>query len=191
MQFTTTEVQPLLQLILLFSDDEAMRYFSQLLQEVSWNDGFYTAFGRRFSLPRLQAWYADEGVAYHYAENLLNSHCWTPTLKALQEKVIELVSIPFNAVLVNRYRDGNDSVGWHADDERDLGANPVIASLSLGAQRTFWFREKTTNKVESVTLANGSLLLMQPPFQRQYEHAVLAEPDIRGERINLTFRLIV
>jgi len=182
---------PLLTVIQLIEDRLATDMLGRLLVETRWNDGFYLAFGRRFPLPRLQAWYADEGIDYCYAENLLNSNSWSPLLLQLREQVNAVAGERFNAVLVNRYRNGQDSVGWHADNEADLGPQPVIASLSFGAARQFCFRRNADAHTHRLTLENGSLLLMKPPFQQEYEHAVLPEPEVTTERINLTFRRVV
>ena len=167
--------------------------FRQLLVDTPWNDGSYLAAGRRFQLPRLQAWFADEGIAYRYADNLLNSHPWTPRLSALRQQVEAVTGHRFNAVLINQYRDGGDSVSWHADDEPDLGPAPTIASLSLGATRTFCLRPRGADRSPHelpIPLPSGTLLLMRAPLQRDWEHAVPAEPSVTAPRINLTFRLV-
>jgi alkylated DNA repair dioxygenase AlkB len=163
----------------------------QLQAEIPWNDGSYEAFGRQFRLPRLQAWFSNPGVAYRYASHLQNSHPWSPTLLVLLRQVEAACGHSFNAVLANCYRDGQDSVGWHADDEPDLGVAPVIASMSLGATRAFSWRPRLTpDAVCSLDLAAGTLLVMEAPFQRDYEHAVLQDARIGAARINLTFRLV-
>ena len=164
----------------------------RVLAETPWNDGSYLAGGRRFQLPRLQTWFSDPGVAYRYADNLLNSHPWTPTLLALKSRVEALCDTTFNAVLVNLYRNGQDAVGWHADDEPDLGPAPIIASLSLGAVRRFALRPKNGPSAAPLLLPlpASTLLLMSPPLQRDWEHAVLADADVTEPRINLTFRRV-
>jgi alkylated DNA repair dioxygenase AlkB len=176
----------------LLDETAASDLFRQLLAETPWNDGSYLAGGRRFQLPRLQAWFSDPGVAYRYADNLLNSHPWTPTLLDLKSRVEALCETTFNAVLVNLYRSGQDAVGWHADDEPDLGPAPVIASLSLGAVRRFALRPKNAPSVAplSLPLPAGTLLLMSPPLQRDWEHAVPADANVTEPRINLTFRRV-
>lgn len=179
----------------IFSEHSANALFERLIAEIPCNDGAYFAGGRRFTLPRLQSWHADPGVSYRYAANLCNSHPWTPLLLALRESVQALTGASFNAVLANLYRDGQDSVGWHADDEPDLGPAPLIASLSLGATRRFCIRSKGAREgaADSLELAlpSASLLVMDPPFQRDFEHSVPAEPMRVASRLNLTFRRIL
>lgn len=171
-----------------------------LLSQTQWPDGNYEVFGRRFNLPRLQSWHADPGLVYSYSDNLLVTRPWTPLLNQLRQQVEARVQAPFNAVLVNWYRDGNDYVGWHSDDERELGALPVIASLSLGVTRLFAFRRREQGADEgALALTHGSLLVMQPQFQLQWEHRVPetssapSPPGVKGAvgRINLTFRRVL
>ncbi|TDN46790.1 alkylated DNA repair dioxygenase AlkB [Azoarcus indigens] len=183
---------PLLNCWRLLDAAAAEQLFHALCAGIPWTDGSYLAAGRRFRLPRQQAWFSDAGIDYRYAQNLLNSHGWTPPLAALREQVAQLTGHRFNAVLANLYRDGEDHVGWHADDEADLGPAPVIASLSLGATRAFHWRPKpgVAGAAASLPLEAGTLLLMRAPFQQQWEHAVPAEPDIAGARLNLTFRRV-
>lgn len=190
MLFTAMRALPLLRIGRLFDETEAGQLFHRLLTETPWNDGYYLAAGRRFALPRLQAWYADPGIDYRYADNLHNSHTWTPTLQALREQVQHLSGLRFNAVLLNLYRDGRDAVGWHADDEPDLGPAPAIASLSLGATRSFSVRPRPRGEAVHVPLPAGTLLVMDPPFQQTWEHAVLANPLVMSPRLNLTFRRV-
>jgi len=166
-----------------------------LQAQIAWNEGEYLVAGRSFRLPRLQAWYADPGVEYRYAQQLLNSHAWIEPLLALRHQVEVLAGQTFNAVLVNLYRDGTDCVGWHADDEPDLGPAPVIASLSLGASRTFSVRRKVDavrpdQEHPGLLLQAGDLLVMDAPFQRDWQHAILAAPEKTGSRMNLTFRQV-
>jgi alkylated DNA repair dioxygenase AlkB len=184
---------PLVATMRLLDETAAADLCHRVLAETPWNDGSYLAGGRRFQLPRLQTWFSDPGVAYRYADNLLNSHPWTPILLDLKQQVEALCNTTFNAVLVNLYRDGQDAVGWHADDEPDLGPAPIIASLSLGAVRRFSLRPKTDPSAAplSIPLPAGTLLLMSPPLQRDWEHAVLAEADVTEPRINLTFRRVL
>lgn len=190
MLLTAMRTLPLLRIGRLFDEAQADQRFHQLLAETSWNDGYYLAAGRRFALPRLQAWYADPGIDYRYADNLHNSHAWTPTLIALREQIERVSGLSFNAVLLNLYRNGQDAVGWHADDEPDLGPSPAIASLSLGATRSFSVRPRPLGEAQHVPLPSGTLLVMDPPFQQDWEHAVLADPLVIPPRLNLTFRLV-
>lgn len=165
--------------------------FEELRSTVPWTDGTYVAGGRVFSMPRLQAWYAEPGIAYRYGENLHETAPWTPLLRAIRADVERSLGVRFNALLINLYRDGADSVGWHADDEPDLGDAPIIGSLSLGAQRQFLFRHRKTGAIEGLLLGDGELLRMNPAFQAEWEHSVPSDPKVREARINLTFRRVV
>lgn len=194
---------PLLTLETSFLTREAAQYyFLNLLQQHDWPESDYEVFGRRFSLPRQQTWHADEGIMYSYHNNLLETRSWTPVLQSLREQVEATTGTRFNAVLVNLYRNGNDYVGWHSDDEKEMGDEPVIASLSLGAERLFSYRERQDVSDDShngllqdqrragqILLPSGSLVLMQAPFQQQWEHAVLKDAT-ETPRINLTFRYV-
>jgi alkylated DNA repair dioxygenase AlkB len=166
--------------------------FQTLMDGISWTDGGYEVAGRRFALPRLQCWFADPGVVYRYADQLQNSCVWTPPLAALRDIVEGLTGRHFNAVLANLYRNGEDRVAWHADDEDDLGPAPEIASLNFGATRRFHWRPKAgvVGEAGSVALPAGTLLLMAAPFQRDWQHAVLPETEVSGPRLNLTFRRV-
>jgi alkylated DNA repair dioxygenase AlkB len=180
---------PLLRMGPLLDEREAAALFDELLKTTPWKDGSFSVAGRTFRLPRLQAWYSDPGVIYQYADKIHNSHPWTPTLQALRERVFTASGATFNGVLLNLYRDGDDAVGWHADDEANLG--PVIASLSLGATRTFSVRPRPAGEASPLPLAAGTLLVMDAPFQQEWQHAVLAEPEVREARLNLTFRTVI
>jgi len=186
------DVHPLITLAQPFSAAEADAIFATLMADIPWTDGGYEVAGRRFALPRLQCWFADAGVIYRYADQLQNSRDWLPLLASLRERVEAQTGRRFNAVLANLYRNGDDRVAWHADDEDDLGPAPEIASLNFGATRRFHWRPKTgvVGTPGSVALPAGALLLMTAPFQRDWEHAVPPEPGVSGARLNLTFRRV-
>ncbi len=165
-------------------------YCNTFVTEHPWPANHYEVFGRRFTLPRLQTWHADEGIVYRYSDNLLTTTPWTPLLSALRQQVELACGHPFNAVLVNHYRNGGDYVGWHSDDERELGESPVIASLSLGIAREFAFRGKDNHERSgTVLLPGGSLVLMAPEFQRDWQHSVPVSAATAA-RVNLTFRYV-
>jgi alkylated DNA repair dioxygenase AlkB len=170
---------------------ESDHIYRLLLQEQNWPDNSYSVAGRLFELPRLQTWHADPGISYSYSNNLLQTQPWTPLLADIRQKVELFLSFSFNAVLVNLYRNGQDYVGWHADNEADLGEQPYIASLTLGATRQFAFRQKKTAECGSVLLRSGTLLTMQPAFQHHWLHSIPAEPHVTQGRINLTFRKVI
>jgi len=174
----------------LYQPAQAQALLQALIHEVEWQQDF-VAFGRRFDVPRLQAWYADAGVHYRYSDNKLESHVWTALLLSIKEDVENQAGHGFNSVLLTYYRDGQDHVNWHADDEPELGDAPVIASLSLGATREFQYRHKQGEERGSLQLQDGELLVMQPQFQQQWEHRVPTQPQISEPRINLTFRQVV
>jgi alkylated DNA repair dioxygenase AlkB len=131
--------------------------------EQNWPDNSYHVAGRQFTLPRLQTWHANPGI--RYSNNLLETRPWTPLLSTIRLKVESFIDFSFNSVLVNLYRNGADYVGWHADNEQELGEQPFIASLTFGAERHFAFRHKQTSEEGRVLLRNGTLLIMQPDFQ--------------------------
>jgi len=172
-----------------FTAGESARIFEQLEAQISWRQDVMR-FGRREVLqPRLTAWYGDDGKTYVYSSIRNDPLPWTPVLLALKAKAEGFAGSAFNSVLLNYYRDGGDSVGWHADNEPELGARPVIASLSFGATRTFELRRRTTGKVVKLPLTAGSILVMRGTTQHHWVHRVPKEPGSAG-RINLTFRFI-
>lgn len=170
---------------------QAWALMQALREEMHWHADSYEAFGRRFELPRLQAWVSGEGIQYRYVDNLLPVQPWNARLLQVKEDIETAVDRRFNAVLLTYYRNGNDSVGWHADDEHELGEAPVIASLSLGASRRFSYRSTHSGEEHELILGNGDLLLMQAGFQENFEHRVPPEADVEGPRINLTYRRVV
>lgn len=174
-----------------YSAAESERLYQRLLREQNWPDNRYTVAGRQFTLPRLQTWHADPGIVYSYSNNLLQTRPWTPLLYAIRAKIEDLLNYRFNSVLVNLYRNGEDYVGWHADNEPELGDRPFIASLTFGAERQFAFRHKQSFEQGQVLLRSGSLLVMQPDFQHHWLHSIPMQKNVSRERINLTFRKVL
>lgn len=175
----------------MFNLADADRLLTEVRDTTAWRQDSLRLYGRPISLPRLTAWYGDEGAAYTYSgiENVPLP--WTPALIEVQRSVEFAANTVFNSVLLNRYRTGRDSVAWHSDDEPEFGEDPVIASVSFGATRTFQFRHKTrTHLKRSIELPHGSLLVMRGATQRNWLHRVPKTTTAVGERINLTFRLI-
>jgi alkylated DNA repair dioxygenase AlkB len=169
----------------------AAALFDALHREIPWEQHRLRLFGREVGSPRLSCWIGDEGTAYKYSGTRFEPHAWTPTLASLRDELAERFDLRFNSVLANLYRDGGDSMGWHSDDERELGPEPVIASLSFGAIRRFRFRSRAIKRVAlAVDLASGSLLVMRGATQRLYQHD-LPKVAHAGARINLTFRWIL
>jgi len=175
----------------LYSPEGYTSLLTHLITAIKWHEDYCVVFGRRFDIPRLQAWYADEGIQYSYSNNLLKNQPWMDSLSEIKNDVEHRTGYQFNAVLATLYRNGNDHVTWHADDEVELGNEPVIASLSLGVSRIFQFRHKRENITGNILLNDGDLLLMRPGFQANWEHCVPSDPSINEPRINLTFRKVV
>ena len=148
-------------------------------------------FGRRHDVPRLTAWFADAGLTYTYSGLALAPVPLPPALDGLRQRLRAATGLAFNSVLANLYRDGRDRMGWHADDERALGAEIHIASVSLGAMRTLRFRAKAERRYTfNIDLGHGSLLLMRHPTQRHWQHCLPARANVSAPRVNLTFRHI-
>lgn len=172
--------------------DTAAADFASLRGEIPWENHRIRMFGREIASPRLSCWIGDAGTGYVYSGSRFEPHAWTPTLSRLREALRSSLDLEFNSVLANLYRDGRDGMGWHSDDEPELGESPVIASLSFGATRRFCLRRRDgggdTMKLE---LPSGSLLLMRGDTQANYRHALPKTARAIGERINLTFRRIL
>lgn len=165
---------------------------ARLLAEVPWQVHRIRLFGREVASPRLSCWIGDPGAAYRYSGALFEPHPWPPALRALRARLESACAARFNSVLANRYRNGSDAMGWHSDDEPELGPQPVIASLSLGATRRFALKARAKDGQRiTLDLPKGSLLVMRGDTQRNYRHALPRTARPVGERINLTFRNIV
>jgi len=171
---------------------ESEAYFSKFLDLVEWRQHIIRIRGRKIASPRLSAWHGDSDAHYRYSGLSLEPRPWFPIILELKTRVEAACEAPFNSVLLNLYRDGFDSMGWHSDDEPELGERPVIASLSLGATRRFRLRHRTRRNLEpvSIDLENGSLLIMQGDTQRFWKHQVPKTKRTVKPRINLTFRCI-
>ncbi|MBT8060653.1 MAG: alpha-ketoglutarate-dependent dioxygenase AlkB [Gammaproteobacteria bacterium] len=166
-----------------------------LWKELDWSQREITLFGRKVMQPRLVAWYGDPEARYRYSGLTLEPLAWHPLLARLRARLESFTGQGFNSVLANAYRDGRDSMGWHRDDERELGAEPFIASLSLGAERRFLVRplgspEGVRARSRGLTLAHGSLLVMKGQSQRDFQHSLPKTRRPCGLRINLTYRKI-
>lgn len=166
---------------------EALTLFEALRDTAPWRQE-RGPFGRPF--PRLTAYYSDPGLRYTYSGVTHEAHPWTPVLLALRRRVEVAAGAEVNTLLVNFYRNGNDSIGFHADDEPELGVNPVVPSLSLGATRTFVLRHKRRGERHRFDLTDGALLVMAGTLQHHYQHAVPKSRSAVGPRINLTFRKV-
>jgi alkylated DNA repair dioxygenase AlkB len=174
-----------------FSEPEASELFRLLRAEIDWRQEEVVIFGKRRLVPRLVAWHGDPGASYTYSGTPHEALPWTPALEQVRHRVQALTGRHFNAVLLNLYRDGRDGMGWHSDDEPELGPEPAIASVSLGAVRRFCLRHRRRKGMRAdLPLPHGSLLLMSGATQRHWVHAVPKTALPTGERINLTFRRV-
>ena len=172
-------------------EDEAGSLLQIFRAELQWRQESIVLFGRNVAQPRLTAWYGDADATYRYSGLALRPAPWHPQLLGLRRRLERHLGCGFNSVLANAYRDGDDSMGWHCDDEPELGDDPVIASVSLGAARRFLYRPRSGGASRHIILENGSLLVMKPGCQARWQHAI---PRTRASvclRINLTFRRII
>lgn len=171
--------------------DEAV--FSKLHRDTPWVQEPVVVWGKRHLQPRLTAWYGDPGRSYTYSGTVMHPLPWTDLLLSLKRELEELVDEPFNSVLLNLYRNQNDRMGFHSDNEPSLGPDPTIASLSYGATRTLIFKHKRRKDIplKSLKLTSGSLLLMKGATQQNWNHGINKEQRPCGPRVNLTFRNII
>jgi len=176
-----------------FNLDESQLYMSNLTQSVLWRREKIKMWGKEIVTKRRIAWYADDGKSYTYSGSTFFPSQWNNVLLQLKEKVENYSEIKFNSVLLNEYPNGEVGMGWHSDDEKELGTDPIIASLSFGADRDFIFKHKTDRSIENVKLhlKSGSLLLMLGSTQHYWKHSLPKRLKVKEPRINLTFRNII
>ncbi|HVW13264.1 MAG TPA: alpha-ketoglutarate-dependent dioxygenase AlkB [Mucilaginibacter sp.] len=176
---------------LAFTKAEAEEFFKGLTNNIHWGQESIIIFGRKVLTPRLTAWYGDVGAIYKYSGVSFDPLPWTEELLLIKSRAEQFSGTRFNSVLLNFYRNGNDSMGWHSDDEPELGRNPVIASINFGEARRFDLRSRADNKrKEHIVLENGSILVMRGDLQHRWQHAIAKSAKVKGPRINLTFRMI-
>ena len=174
-----------------FSPDESERYLHLLKTEIQWKQEPVVLFGKRIMQPRLTAYCGDPNHPYSYSGITMISQPWYPFMNEIKKSVEHFTHHSFNGVLLNYYRHGQDSMGWHRDNEKELGVNPVIASVSFGAERKFQFRHyRQKEKMISIILQNGSLLIMKGSTNHHWEHQLPKTKTVNTERINLTFRSV-
>ncbi|MFP6560886.1 alpha-ketoglutarate-dependent dioxygenase AlkB [Paraburkholderia sp. B3] len=171
--------------------EQATILFARIVAETDWRQERIRTPGGWVDQPRLTAWLGEPDAVYIYSGIRNVPQPWTPAVAELRDAVSALCGARFNSVLLNRYRSGADSMGWHADHEPELGPEPVIASVSLGATRRFDLRHNATGVTRSFRLTGGSLLVMRGKTQAQWRHRVPKEPAVSGERLNLTFRVVM
>ena len=176
-----------------FAVPRANCLLESLLDKVQWVQNKIRFYGKENPVPRLEAWYGDEGKSYAYSGIRMDPNPWIDELLDIKKAIEPIAGTRFNSVLINYYRDGQDRVAWHSDDEKELGQTPVIGSVSLGAERKFKLRHKNYRKnghQSEIMLAHGSLLMMKGPTQHFWKHEIPRTARTTGKRINLTFRVI-
>ena len=177
-----------------FSGSEADDLLNRLIRGIKWKQNTIKMYGKENPVPRLEAWYGDPGKTYTYSGITMEPCPWNDELEGIKKCIEPISGVLFNSVLINYYRDGKDRVAWHSDDERELGINPVIGSVSLGAERNFKLRHKKykeNNLKQNIGLTHGSFLLMSGRTQHHWMHEIPRTAKPIGPRINLTFRVII
>jgi len=174
-----------------FDKEQADIIFAELLQEIPWQQDEIRVYGKIHPQPRLTALFGNEGKSYSYSNITMQPHPWNLLLQKLKTEIETIAAVNFTTVLLNQYRNGKDSNGWHADNEKELGMNPIIASLSFGAERTFQLKHNLDkDQKKSIILEHGSLLLMKGTTQHFWKHQIPKTAKLIGPRVNLTFRVI-
>jgi alkylated DNA repair dioxygenase AlkB len=175
----------------LFTPSEADSLFEQLKQKITWHQEKIKLYGQVHDVPRLTSWYGDPDKTYIYSGITVRSLKWVDPLLEIKCRIEGVSVYSFNSVLLNLYRNGSDSVSWHADDEPALGQNPVIGSVSFGEARSFQMKHKSLDEKRKIILEHGSYLLMKGSTQNYWLHQIPKSKRALGERINLTFREII
>jgi alkylated DNA repair dioxygenase AlkB len=173
-----------------FSKAESDLLLQGLRNNIVWKQESMNMYGKKIDFPRLTAWYGNNDKQYSFSGITLQPLTWTSEILNIKNKIEPVSKTIFNSVLLNRYRDGNDSISWHTDAEKELGLNPVIASVNFGAARKFQLRHIKTKEKLEIELTHGSLLIMQGELQHFWQHQVPKTSKHVSERINLTFRVI-
>ena len=173
-----------------FDKTTSDNYLQTLLNTIDWKQEKMNMYGKELLFPRLTAWYGDNDKPYSFSGITLKPKQWTTELLEIKSKVETKTDVLFNSVLLNRYRNGNDSISWHTDAEKELGKNPIIASVNFGATREFQLRHIQTKEKLSIQLSHGSLLIMLGELQHFWQHQIPKTKKPVSERINLTFRVI-
>ncbi len=174
-----------------YDKKEADVIFDQLASDIPWQHDEIKVYGKIHLQPRLTALFGNEGKSYSYSNIKMQPHPWTLFLQKIKSRIESVSETNFTTVLLNKYRDGKDGNGWHADNEKELGLNPIIASVSFGAERVFQLKHNSiTGQKQNILLEHGSLLLMKGTTQHFWKHQIPKTAKLVGSRINLTFRLI-
>jgi len=172
----------------ILSHSENEYYLKQLLNNIEWKNDEALIYGKRIITKRKVAWYGNSDYAYTYSNNTKHALSWNKDLLDLKSIVENRTNCEYNSCLLNLYHDGEESMGWHSDDEAELGKNTTIASLSFGAERKFSLKHKSTKQTVSLTLETGSLLVMKGATQSNWIHCLPKMKSIKSPRVNLTFR---
>lgn len=174
-----------------FESNRSDEFFEKLKNEIPWQQDNITVFGKTHPQPRLTALFGNEGKPYSYSNIVMQPNTWNPLLLFIKNEIEEICQENFTTVLLNYYRDGKDSNGWHADNEKELGQNPVIASVSFGSERSFHLQHNTIKEQKlKINLEHGSLLIMKGTTQHYWKHQIPKTAAAIDPRINLTFRII-
>jgi|26BtaG_2_1085354.scaffolds.fasta_scaffold00022_35 alkylated DNA repair dioxygenase AlkB len=173
-----------------FSKEECEQYFEDLMKTIQWKHDEVFIFGKKIITKRQVAWYGDMGLKYTYSKTTKIAFSWTKELLKIKNSIESKTGESFNSCLLNLYHSGEEGMGWHSDDEKDLVRNSAIASVSFGTERKFVFKHKNTKETISLNLENGSLLLMKGKTQSHWSHRLPPSKKVTGPRINLTFRSI-
>ena len=174
-----------------FSSTLSNNCYTNLMNEINWKHDELTMFGRHIVTKRMVAWYGDQALAYKYSNKTKIAMLWTPGLKLIKEQIELISGHTYNSCLLNLYHNGEEGMGWHSDNEKQLKENGAIASVSFGASRKFTMKHKATKEKISLELDSGSLLLMSGSIQKHWLHSLPLSKKIKEARINLTFRTII
>lgn len=173
-----------------FNSEESNDYFQFFIDNILWKQESMNMYGKQIKFPRLTAWYGNVDKKYSFSGITLQPNPWNDKLLKIKNRIEKVALVSFNSVLLNLYRDGNDSISWHTDAEPELGKNPVIASVNFGETRKFQLRHILNKQIIDVDLNHGSLLLMKGELQHYWQHQVPKTKKPKKVRINLTFREI-
>ena len=172
-----------------YSSQETLEVMKELREEIEWKEVKIKVFGKEYLSPRLSAWYGEK--SYKYSGYKWDQKPWPQSIIRIKKNIEKLTLLKFNGVLANLYRSGQDSMGWHSDDEKELGSDPIIASIVFGSTRRFLLRDKNIkNRKKEIKFEDGDLMLMGNGVQKNCKHSIPKTAKNVGERVNLTFRLI-
>ncbi len=193
--FLPSEIQTIINLdgLLTYQNNFIQASMDSLIEGLIWRNDPITMYGKTFPQPRKTAWYGEEGIQYSYSKIQMKALLWTPELLNIKNLLEENLQCSFNSVLINLYRDGLDHMSYHSDDEKELGKNPTIASLSFGATRNFQLKHKFNKSLETISIPveHGSLIVMKGELQHFWQHKIAKTKKPIGPRLNLTFRHII